>query len=300
MSILHLQDQALLEQHRRETHIRNLIEEEKRCQLELQIAQAQQELKQVMARNRTNAEYHLATRMAAQRGPAYPAGYPQDPPALTSNALPTSAASLPTANAGAPSTYPGGHAILCDESIDGKPYYQRNILTMAHHFDAEFLSEQMCFVRKQCLEVFVVSQRDVNERRYPGKAVAKQAGIRCRFCAHLDASHRGLRSTAFPSSAQRIYKSITMMLRDHFTDCAHMPPMVRNQLAHLRGKFDQSSKRSTLHWIQSAHDIGLYDTIDCRMGLGPPTRYQIMADTTVPALPPAAAAATTASLGAFY
>jgi hypothetical protein len=101
------------------------------------------------------------------------------------------------------------------EENDIKPYNERShaSLPLGIPEDPCWLSEFQCFVRKELIEVFRASHADVKIRVASKKVFYQQAGIRCKFCAHLKPNNRAIRSSAFPSSKRQIYQSFTMMLR---------------------------------------------------------------------------------------
>lgn len=131
------------------------------------------------------------------------------------------------------------------------PYYERNILPLSTSDDENWLSEFLCFVRSQCTEVFRASHEDVAARMNSKKVLIGQVGIRCRFCAHLPHRERTGRSSSFPSSISRIYQSLTMMLRDHFTKCSAMPPRLHEHYLTLKANASQGATDSKRYWIDS-------------------------------------------------
>jgi hypothetical protein len=141
-----------------------------------------------------------------------------------------------------------------------QPYYNRPVLALSTDDDENWLSEFLCFVRSQCVEVFSASQDDVASRMNSKKVLLGQVGIRCRFCAHLPHRERTGRSSSFPSSINRIYQSLTMMLRDHFTKCSAMPPQMNERYLCLKANASQGATDSKKYWIESAHSLGLVDT----------------------------------------
>jgi hypothetical protein len=143
-----------------------------------------------------------------------------------------------------------------------QPYYNRQVLALSTEDDENWLSEFLCFVRSQCVEVFSATREDVASRMNSKKVLFGQVGIRCRFCAHLPHRERTGRSSSFPSSISRIYQSLTMMLRDHFTKCHAMPPPIQERYLSLKANASQGATDSKKYWIESAHSLGLVDTTD--------------------------------------
>jgi len=143
------------------------------------------------------------------------------------------------------------------------PYYARAVIPLSTSYDEEWLSEFLCFVRRDCIEVFTAGHEDVASRMNSKKVMENQVGIRCRFCAHVPHRERAGRSSSFPSSISRIYQSITMMLRDHFPNCEHMPTQIKERYTSLKANASQGATDSKRYWIDSAHELGLIDTPDC-------------------------------------
>lgn len=144
----------------------------------------------------------------------------------------------------------------------GVPIYtSRKVLSLADADDSSRLSEYLCFVREHCIEVFRATLQDVQTRNVSRSVVVGQCGLRCKFCAHLHRRDRTSRSSSFPSSLSRIYQSITMMLRDHFSNCDEMPEDVRRKFFALKSMTASGSSNSKQHWVDSARRIGMYDAV---------------------------------------
>eukprot|EP00957_Ditylum_brightwellii_P163898 12477737-Ditylum_brightwellii.AAC.1 len=104
------------------------------------------------------------------------------------------------------------------------------------------------------------SEDDVIFRLNSKKVILGQVGIRCQFCAHLSHKKRGARSSTFPSSLNRIYQSLTMMIRDHFENCAAMPSDLKAQYKDIKATASQGVDGSKQYWVLSAKKLGLVDT----------------------------------------
>ena len=130
------------------------------------------------------------------------------------------------------------------------------------------LSNFLCFLRAECIEVFKATESDVYERRRSKKVSLGQVGIRCRFCAHAQYPHQRVgRSSSFPSSLNRLYQSVTMMVRDHFSKCKMMLPEVRQKfIIYKNCKSHIARKKITIesksYWVESASILGMSDTAD--------------------------------------
>ena len=138
-------------------------------------------------------------------------------------------------------------------------YSKRNIIPLGTEDDQIWLSEFLCFLRAECVEVFCASKADVRYRKNSKKIKNDQVGIRCRFCAHLPHQARGSRSSSYPSSISRIYQSFTMMIRDHFSKCNDMPPDIRMKYNRLKASTTKGEMESKRYWTESASTLGLYD-----------------------------------------
>mmetsp|Transcript_16399 Transcript_16399/g.23137 ORF Transcript_16399/g.23137 Transcript_16399/m.23137 type:complete len:620 (-) Transcript_16399:96-1955(-) len=148
----------------------------------------------------------------------------------------------------------------CDEG-QVKRYSERIIMPLSTDEDENWLSEFLCFVRADLVEVFRAGREDVASRINSKKVVHGQVGIRCRFCAHLPHSERASRSSSFPSSLSRIYQSLTMMLRDHFPKCTAMPEAEQAKFIMLKeGKTTQGASGYKRYWLDSAMKLGMVDT----------------------------------------
>mmetsp|Transcript_20279 Transcript_20279/g.29750 ORF Transcript_20279/g.29750 Transcript_20279/m.29750 type:complete len:456 (-) Transcript_20279:105-1472(-) len=127
--------------------------------------------------------------------------------------------------------------------------------------DQKWLSEFLCLVRSEFVDIFLATQDDVSSRMDSNKKlVVGQVGFRCRYCANIPASGRAWRSSTFPSSISRIYQSFTMMIKDHFSHCFVIPKEKQEQYANIRRKSSPGVPGSKQYWINSAHELGLVDT----------------------------------------
>lgn len=143
---------------------------------------------------------------------------------------------------------------------DTRPWFQRLCVPFSSDEDPNWLSEFLCFVRSDLLEVFRAGEEDVRSRNSSKKVVCGQVGIRCRYCAHLPSSRRATRSSSYPFTISRIYQSLTMMIRDHFGACEQVPPSVKERFFKLKGKTSQGATGSNTYWEESAKKLGLVDS----------------------------------------
>jgi hypothetical protein len=139
-------------------------------------------------------------------------------------------------------------------------YSKRTCVPLATNEDENWLSEFLCFIRSELVEVFRASHDDVTSRINSKKVVFEQVGIRCRYCAHLTHNERSSRSSSFPSSIDRIYQSLTMMIRDHFIRCPGLPVPLKARFLELKSRTTQGATDSKKYWIDSAKKLGMVDT----------------------------------------
>ena len=157
-----------------------------------------------------------------------------------------------------------------EEFISKRPFLSLGLVEQDKHRLSDFL----CFLRRECIEVFKASAADVSERKKSKKVVLGQVGIRCRFCTHLRGKERVGRSSSFPSSLDRIYQCVAMMIRDHFSKCTLMLPEIREKyemyrtnnanhlLAGRKKRRGITKKESKSYWVESASLLGMSDTVD--------------------------------------
>jgi|AntRauTorckE5430_2_1112549.scaffolds.fasta_scaffold03499_3 hypothetical protein len=152
------------------------------------------------------------------------------------------------------------HDDTAPDQSEVEHFSSRKILTLEVDGDSVWLSHFLCFLRKNCCEVFIADKKDVNERRTSKKIKVNQVGIRCRFCAHQPRSERAGRSSCYPSSVARIYQSVTMMIREHYPVCDEFPENVRKQYTNLKKCTKKGERESKTYWQRSAKHIGMIDT----------------------------------------
>ena len=125
--------------------------------------------------------------------------------------------------------------------------------------DISWLSKFLCFVRKDCLEVFEAEQCDVFERKRTKQIVLHQVGVRCRFCAHLEHCDRIQRSSMFPSKIDGIYNGLPVLIRNHLSICPEMPKDLRSKYTTLKGSSKRDGLETKSYWKQSAQSIGIVE-----------------------------------------
>ena len=139
-------------------------------------------------------------------------------------------------------------------------YRERQFVPLSTDEDQNWLSDLLCFVRSELVEVFRATDKDVRQRNSSKRVRLGQVGLRCRFCAHISQGARVGRSSSFPSSLDRIYQSLTMMLRDHFPRCTIMPKAHLERFLELKQRTTQGATDSKQYWVHAAREMGLEDT----------------------------------------
>lgn len=127
--------------------------------------------------------------------------------------------------------------------------------------DGDHLSSFLQFVRAECCQVFTAGREDVIHRKNSKRIILHQVGIRCVFCVDKPHKVRVTRFSCFPSSSNRIYQSIVMMIREHFSACQCFPPQIRKIYDSIRAcakrRRDVDSKQ---YWASSAMSLGITET----------------------------------------
>ena len=127
--------------------------------------------------------------------------------------------------------------------------------------DSKHLSLFLQFLRTECCEVFTASEEDVFHRRKSKQIRLHQVGIRCTLCANIPYRERTLRSSCYPSSFDRIYQSVTMMIRDHFGDCPHFSESMRTKYNTIKASsVRKGNYEAKSYWIKSAQSLGIVAT----------------------------------------
>ena len=143
-------------------------------------------------------------------------------------------------------------------SIGSLDCSRRNVVSMRTDEDQNWLSPLQCFIRSEIIEVYVAT----SERRNREEPNRERFGLRCRYCAQMPRSAKTHRSSAVPSCIEQIYQSFSMMLRDHFPLCKHIPSHVKDQFDALREKQAQGATDSTRFWSYSASTLGMFNAED--------------------------------------
>lgn len=125
--------------------------------------------------------------------------------------------------------------------------------------DRKILSESLCIVREN-IEIFTTTEADLEEPA-PGRknpVIVGQVGIRCIHCKHQ--KDRVKRASCYPSSLQRIYRTVTDMKLDHFDACPYVPMSVKSKLNELKTTASRSNGTTMQYFIESAKSLGMTDS----------------------------------------
>ena len=152
--------------------------------------------------------------------------------------------------------------------------HESSLLLLAEEGDEFHLNPLHVFVRKQ-IEVFAATATELAQPA-PGRKQPiqlHQVGLRCIHCRNnLSKKSRVKRAVCYPSTVARIYHSVSDMKFDHFSQCRHLPPDVRQTFETLkmkgkreakgdiRDKKVQSSASTALYYRESAARMGLVDS----------------------------------------
>ena len=143
------------------------------------------------------------------------------------------------------------------------PHSERTVLSLSIDEDESNLSDVVCFVRSELVEVFRAGGEDVVARIHNKRIVYHQVGLRCKFCAHLPRDERSRRAATFPSSIDRIQQSLSLIIREHFVHCKEVPERIKAKYNKLKAEQTTAKEsRRKSYWNKAARQLGLVDTSD--------------------------------------
>lgn len=146
------------------------------------------------------------------------------------------------------------------KELNTPPCY-KDPMNLGAEEDSQHLSKFLQFLRSECCEVFTASEDEVFQRRKSKQIRLHQVGIRCALCAGKAYNERTLRSACYPSSFDRIYQSVTMMIRDHFPDCPHFSESMRMKYDTIKASsVRKGNYEAKSYWIKSAQLLGIVET----------------------------------------
>ncbi len=93
-----------------------------------------------------------------------------------------------------------------------------------------------------------------------GRISLYQVGIRCKFCADVDARERSSGAVSFPVSVSGIYESVKRWKSVHLPECKHIPNEVKEKIKSMEKSACVPTTRQ--YWIDSAKALGIDDTPD--------------------------------------
>jgi hypothetical protein len=145
-------------------------------------------------------------------------------------------------------------------------------LPLAMEFDKDWLTPLHCFVRRNCVQVFSATDKDVAT---PSKGKRKpiqvgQIGIRCPHCHQDEGAARERGSVYYPTTIASIYNATMNLLQRHLHSCSSVPQEIMRRYETLKAD-DARSGTSKKYWVESANSLGLVDTaIGIRFSALPP------------------------------
>lgn len=129
------------------------------------------------------------------------------------------------------------------------------MMTLALPEDKDHLNSLHCFVRRNLLEIIVVSNCSIRP-----KVCYDRVGFRCVHCAHTPKGERDTGASFFPRALDDIYRMVCNWQRTHFQTCHHVPDDVKRRYWEL--KTQDRSRGKVPYWTDSARKIGLANYID--------------------------------------
>jgi len=169
----------------------------------------------------------------------------------------------PSARSTSPFSDNGLDALDCPITTLGAFSILEEPIPLAMESDKDWLTPLHCFVRRQCVEVFTASEKDVST---PSKGKRKpiqvgQVGIRCPHCHKddVDSKSRERGSVYYPTSIASIYNATMNLLQRHLSNCTSVPEEIMHQYDTLKSD-DARSGTSKKYWIESSLSLGLVDT----------------------------------------
>ena len=128
--------------------------------------------------------------------------------------------------------------------------------------DRASLSEVLCLVREN-IEVFAATQDDIAAPA-PGRkrpVFEGQVGLRCVHCRWTaNQFERVKRAVCYPSSLQRIYRTIIDMKLDHFKACKYVPLHLKMKLDELMCNESRSTGTTMQYMVWAARKLGIVDS----------------------------------------
>lgn len=138
----------------------------------------------------------------------------------------------------------------------------KSILILALPEDRASLSEVLCLVREN-IEVFSATEDEIKAPA-PGRkrpVFEGQVGFRCVHCRwSANQYDRVKRAACYPSSLQRIYRTIIDMKLDHFKACKYVPIHLKMKLDELMCSESRSTGTTMQYMVWAAKKLGMIDS----------------------------------------
>ena len=131
-------------------------------------------------------------------------------------------------------------------------------ISLSHPKDDVSLSPVHCYIRKHCIEAFVVNSKDKNRvSEIDRNILFDVVGTRCTFCRNVPFDNRGQRSIQYASRVDNLYHSVECWYSIHCNNCQHIPNLIRRDLEQLSKSYTVGRR---LYWSTSSKALGLIDT----------------------------------------
>eukprot|EP00579_Thalassiosira_antarctica_P009127 CAMPEP_0201902256 /NCGR_PEP_ID=MMETSP0902-20130614/54858_1 /ASSEMBLY_ACC=CAM_ASM_000551 /TAXON_ID=420261 /ORGANISM="Thalassiosira antarctica, Strain CCMP982" /LENGTH=512 /DNA_ID=CAMNT_0048436253 /DNA_START=3850 /DNA_END=5388 /DNA_ORIENTATION=- len=169
---------------------------------------------------------------------------------------------------------------LLTSAVSSTQFYQPNIMEHATSLfvesDSTFLDPVHNFIRRKCIELFVVTQDNkIAAGIGVGPSKLGQVGLRCFYCK--DAPHQELAKQAacFPSKRETIFESVRNFQRAHLNACTYIPEQVKAEYKNLiehDGPRKKQVKYLKAYYAEAASELGIVDTPNGLIFGAPPNR----------------------------
>jgi hypothetical protein len=138
------------------------------------------------------------------------------------------------------------------------PPWVHGCVRLTKNDDSYWLTEMECFARSDLIEVFSVTEEELQEYSGRKEPALGQVGVRCIFCKTRDSSERSNNYVSFPDSLSVLNTKVGDMIRLHFPNCSALPDDAKATYKSHKG-FDAklANDDSQQYWVDAARDIGL-------------------------------------------
>jgi len=144
--------------------------------------------------------------------------------------------------------------------------------------DSTFLDPVHNFIRRKCIELFVVTQDNkIAAGIGVGPSKLGQVGLRCFYCKDAPRQELAKQAVLFPKKLATIFESVRNFQRAHLDACTHTPEKVKAEYKNLikqdHGlRNNKSVKYVKAYYAEAASELGLVDTPNGLIFGAPPNR----------------------------